>query len=392
MTRFWTIALLVIPASLLAQHTVTIQVTEMPSAHRTEAFYITGSFNRWTVAEPARAMQAGNGICRIVLKDIRDKFLLEYKFNRGTWRTLESTKEGRLVAPRSAVITGDTTITCVIEGWRDDFPESTASAQVHLLDSAFYIPQLDRYRRIWVYLPSGYESSSLRYPVLYMHDGQDLFDEATSEGRIGPLEWGVDEVIDGAQKKCIVVAIEHHQDKKTRLEEYFVNKNPDQPVANGEKYLDFIVANLKPYVDRNYRTLPGKRHTFMAGSSMGGLITLYAGLAYPDVFGALGVLSPSIWLDHGNINTTIRELRANRSIQTQRYYFYAGDNENRAKPEGGFVQMHVDVNAATQLLKEKSGAGIRTTITPRGRHGAWYWRIAFPAFYEWLTDDLQEIE
>ncbi len=387
MNHFFLIVLVAVPVSLFAQHTVTIEVTGRPVAHQEEAFFITGSYNRWSVAEPTMQMLADKSY-RIQIKNVRDSFLLEYKFNRGSWQTLESTKEGRLVAPRSAVITKDTTITCVIEGWRDDFPASTASAQVHVMDTAFFIPQLNRYRRVWIYLPADYKTSNKKYPVLYMHDGQDLFDEATSEGRIGPLEWGVDEVIDALPKKCIVVGIDHDPDKKIRIEEYFVNTNPDQAKADGEKYLDFIVSTLKPHIDKQYRTLSDKRHTFLAGSSMGGLITFYGGLLYPDVFGSLGVLSPSIWLDHENIYKQLNDVRKKKSIQKQRYYFYAGDNENRAKPTGGFVQMHVDVNAATAVLQKNFNPQIKKTITPGGRHGAWHWRIAFPAFYEWLTKDL----
>lgn len=387
MTRFILISLLSLPLSLMAQHTVTIKVTGRPAQHQDEAFFITGSYNRWSVSEPAMQMQSDKNFM-IQLKNIRDSFLLEYKFNRGSWQTLESTRQGRLVAPRSAIIRKDTTINCIIDGWRDDFPASTASAQVHILDTAFFIPQLNRTRKVWIYLPADYATSKKRYPVLYMHDGQDLFDEATSEGRIGPLEWGVDEVIDAATKKCIVVAVEHHADKKIRLEEYFVNANPDQAKADGAKYLDFTVSTLKPYIDKQYRTLTDKKHTFMAGSSMGGLLTLYAGVLYPDVFGSLGVMSPSIWLDNNNINTKLANLEQKKSIKQQRYYFYAGDNESRAKPTGGFVQMHVDVNAAIAQLKQSANPEITKTITSGGRHGAWHWRIAFPAFYEWLTKDL----
>lgn len=377
---------------VLAQYTVTVVIDEKPEPHRNEQVYITGAFNRWAPDDVGSLMLVNeSGKEEIILKDIKEG-LLEFKFTRGDWTTLESTSDGRLVAPRRAIVSADTVIHCTIENWRDDFPASTASNQVHLLSENFYIPQLNARRRIWIYLPKDYASSDRRYPVIYMHDGQHLFDEATSQGRIGPLEWGVDETLDASDKPCIVVAVAHDDDKDKRITEYFVRPNPDYPEVQGERYLDFIVNNLKPYIDQNYRTLADRESTFMAGSSMGGLLSFYAGILYPEVFGALGLFSPSIWQDHGNINkeiagvakTAAERSRHYYSIQSQGYYFYAGGNENRAKPTGGFVRMHEDVQQAVEEFRQFN-AEIETSINPEGRHGAWYWRLAFPAFYDWLS-------
>ncbi|HRQ49729.1 MAG TPA: alpha/beta hydrolase-fold protein [Agriterribacter sp.] len=380
------LAVWTLPAiSVSGQHTVTITVTGVPAHHRQEPFFITGIFNRWNPGDSSRIMQqVSPDSYAIVLKNI-PKGLFEYKFTRGNWTTLEATGAGRLVAPRKAIITSDTTIECTIPAWRDDFPASTASAQVHVLDSAFYIPQLKVYRKVWIYLPKAYAVSNERYPVLYMHDGQDLFDEATSAGRLGPLEWGVDEVMDSVQQPCIVVAIAHHEDKDGRLREYFVHPNADFPQVYGKAYLEFIVKNLKPFIDKKFRTQPGKFTTWMAGGSMGGLITLYAGLMYPDVFGSLGVMSPSIWQDGGHALAAIAGAGNKNAIRQQHYYFYAGDNENRIKPDGSRVQMHKDVEAAAALLKERADPLMKVVIYPAGRHGAWYWRLAFPALYEWIS-------
>jgi predicted alpha/beta superfamily hydrolase len=373
-----------------AQHMVSIDITVLPEQHRNETIYVTGIFNRWAPGDKNYTLTSkGEGKYTVLIQNV-PKGLFEYKFTRGDWNTLESTEDGRLVAPRNAIIQNDTTISCVIPAWRDDFPASTASPQVTLIDTAFYLPQLDVYRRIWVYLPKGYEQSKKKYPVLYMHDGQDVFDEATSNGRLGPLEWGVDEVMDAAKNPCIVVAIEHHHDKDGRQREYYIHPNADFPEVYGKQYLEFIVKTLKPFIDKKYRTLPGKQTTWMAGGSMGGLITLYAGLRYPDVFGGLGVMSPSIWQDEGNTLKEISQLKNKKAIQTQHYYFYAGDNENRIKPDGSRVQMHHDVKLAVEQLKLVAGPDIKTTIYPTGRHGAWYWRLAFPSVYEWLSSKVQQ--
>ena len=331
----------------------------------------------------------GTYTTRVLLEDVPSD-RLEFKFTRGSWQTSECTAEGRLVGPRLGQLNRDTTITCRIDGWRDDFPPSTASANVHLLDSAFYIPQLDRHRKVWIYLPEDYATSDKRYPVLYMHDGQHLFDEATSQGRIGPIEWGVDETIDAATEKCIVVAVNHQADYADRVPEFLFRPNDDYPAVEGPQYLAFIAETLKPYIDTHYRTLPDKAHTGLAGSSLGGLITLYGGLAYPDVFGAVGVFSPSIWMDANNVTHELTSLENTASIRQQRYYFYAGTSENRLKPDGTFVDMNADAQQAMALLKKVAGPETELAIREHGRHGALDWRKAFPAFFQWFMTGLPQ--
>lgn len=381
---FYLILLICFGTSVQAQFKVKVVITQKPEQHKNEQIYLTGAFNKWLPGDSLFKLKSENANSESFIINNVKAGLLEFKYTRGNWPSLESTKDGRLEAPRKAIITKDTTIYTAIEGWRDDFPSSTASKNVYLLSNDFYIPQLGVSRKIWVYLPKDYSTSNKKYPVLYMHDGQDLFDEATSQGRIGPLEWGVDETIDDADKKCIVIAISHDDDKVKRIQEYFYYDNDESKNVEGKKYIDFIVNTLKPYVDKHYRTKADKDNTYMAGSSMGGLITLYAGLNYPHVFGSLGILSPSIWQDYGNINKEITKKINNKALQKQRYFFYGGGNENRAKPDGSFVRMNDDVLKTVEQLKA-SKAEIKVLIDPEGRHGAWYWRSAFKDFYKWLT-------
>lgn len=376
----------------VAQHTLDIRVTEIPATRPSEAIYVSGNFNSWEPGEDSlrlRRMSDGTYTVSVLLRDVPSD-RVEFKFTRGDWQRSESTADGRLEGPRVAQLNRDTVIECQIEGWRDDFPPSTASPNVHLLDSAFYIPQLDRHRTIWVYLPADYETSGKRYPVLYMHDGQHLFDEATSQGRMGPIEWGVDEVIDTASHKCIVVAINHQADYADRVPEFYYRPNDEYPNVEGPAYLAFIVETLKPYIDARYRTLPGKASTGIAGSSLGGLITLYASLVYPDVFGNVGVFSPSIWLDHGNIEQSIRALKDPQCVEDQRYYFYVGSNEVRRKPDLTFIRMDDDVREAIRLLRQQANPEIVLAQNENGRHGALYWREAFPAFYNWFVDHARQ--
>jgi metallo-beta-lactamase class B len=145
---------------------------------------------------------------------------------------------------------------------------STATASVSILDTAFAMPQLERTRRIWLYLPPGYAASTRRYPVLYMHDGQNLFDAATSFAG----EWGVDETLDSlhalGDPGVIVVGIDNGRMK--RMDEYTPWHNTRYGGGEGDAYVDFLTQTLKPYVDAHYRTLAERVHTGVAGSSMGG--------------------------------------------------------------------------------------------------------------------------
>jgi predicted alpha/beta superfamily hydrolase len=377
-----------------ASHTLTLVVNQLPSTHQNDPIFLTGNFNNWNPGEAAMQLiknTQGHYSIKVALKDVPSD-RLEFKLTRGNWLTSESSKEGRLLVPRVAELGSDTTIYVNIEGWRDDFPLHTASENVHLLDAEFYMPQLNRSRKIWIYLPADYhQDPNKNYPVLYMQDGQHLFDEATSQGRIGPIEWGVDETLDESASPCIVVAINHQDDYRDREPEFYFHPNSNFENVEGQDYLKFIVETLKPYVDEHYRTITDAEHTGIAGSSLGGLISFYAGIHYPQVFGKLGIFSPSIWLDEGNIERDIlrfaNEKASLEALKSQEWFFYAGHQENRRKEDGTFVKMHDDVFRVVSLLKEigLDTHKIHLHTDPAGRHGAIYWRTAFPVFHEWLS-------
>ncbi|RZM21471.1 MAG: alpha/beta hydrolase [Pedobacter sp.] len=176
-------------------------------------------------------------------------------------------------------------------------------SNVSILHDSFHFPTLDRYRRIWVYLPDGYHDSDQRYPVIYMHDGQNLFDEMSAFGS----EWGVDETLDGVQGKVIIIGIENGAEH--RMSEYMIYDHPEHGPGEGGIYLKDLSEVLKPWVDAHLRTIPNPEQTGIAGSSMGGLITLYAGLYLPHVFSVVGVFSPasqfSGWFLHMNCSTCL---------------------------------------------------------------------------------------
>lgn len=149
--------------------------------------------------------------------------------------------------------------------------------------------QLGAVRKIWVYLPVDYEKSRRKFPVIYMHDAQNLFDSKTSFSG----EWGVDETMNTLAIKAIVVGIEHGNDK--RMEELTPFPNENYGGGNADAYLNFLVTVVKPYVDGEYRTKSSAEHTTILGSSLGGLLSLYALAKHPETFGKAGVFSPSFW-------------------------------------------------------------------------------------------------
>ena len=160
-------------------------------------------------------------------------------------------------------------------------------------------PELGNQRNVLVYLPPSYRQSERRYPVLYMQDGQNLFDPDTSFAG----EWGVGRAMNSAARRGvegIVIGVPNLGPE--RLDEYSPYVDPEAGGGgNGEAYAAFLARTLKPIVDQRFRTEPGREHTGVVGSSMGGLISLVTLLRHPDVFGAAGVLSPSLWFGGGAI-------------------------------------------------------------------------------------------
>lgn len=150
-----------------------------------------------------------------------------------------------------------------------------------------------------VSLPPGYDATpDRRYPVLYLQDGQNLFDGATSF--IPGQEWRVDEtaqrlMTQGAIEPLIVVGIYNAGER--RLAEYTPTPDPKYGGGDADLYARFLVEELKPFVDSTYRSLPGPESTGVGGSSLGGLLAMHLGLRYPNVFGRLAVVSPSVWWD-----------------------------------------------------------------------------------------------
>jgi len=177
------------------------------------------------------------------------------------------------------------------------------------LHKSFHSRYLSDDRDIIVYLPPGYGlSPNRRFPVIYLHDGQNLFDADTAF--LGQ-EWRADETAEylihsGQIEPIIMVGI--YNTGPNRIDEYTPTRGAYGNVGGKARlYAAMIIDELKPFIDEEYRTLDEAEHTGMGGSSLGGLVTLYIGLRHPEIFGKLAVISPSVWWRYGTILRMIRD-------------------------------------------------------------------------------------
>lgn len=376
--------LLLICGSLntVAQLTLKIEITKMPSAHLGDGIFVAGSFNKWNPADSSCVFKRRNNKLEATIKNLLPgKY--EFKCTRGEWQKAETSENGTDISNHSVQLVSDTTIQLAIENWKDDFsivPAHTASANVSIIDTAFFMPQLNRHRRIWLYLPEGYAHSKKHYPVMYLQDGQNLFDVLTS----GYEEWGVDECMDSiiAQNKngCIIVGIDHGGE--TRMSEYnpyeFVWKNDNGlkiVAAEGDAYTEFLAHTLKPFIDTHYRTVPSKENTTIAGASMGGVIAYYAALKYPEVFGKAGIFSPAFWTAPKLAGFT-DSLTNNIS---SKFFFYIGGKEG----ESNVLLM----DEMAERLAAHSEAMIYTITDAEGKHSETAWHKWFAEFYNFMMAD-----
>jgi predicted alpha/beta superfamily hydrolase len=371
------ISFLLIGTSIIAQNNTRLEIKSLPLYHSAEKFYAAGSFNGWNPQdEQYKFKKDDKGNYLLELKLEPGKY--EYKITRGGWAKVECKKDGAGIENRVMTISANATIGIDIEEWADRFVtsarKSTASKNVKIIDTAFWMPQLNRKRRVLIYFPENYAASKTRYQVLYIHDGQNVFDDATSFAG----EWGVDEFLDSTKaKQSIVVAIDNGGNK--RLNEYCpydFTLNPQKPKENkgeGSQYVDFLAKTLKPFIDKKYRTLKDKKNTFITGSSMGGLISFYAVLKYPKVFGGAGVFSPSVWICKEDL---LQLIQSSGEKVKSKIYFYCG------KMEGpGMVP---DMLTAFEELAAVSKSKMTVVIRDDGKHNEPTWRKEFPAFYFWM--------
>lgn len=232
-------------------------------------------------------------------------------------------------------------------------------------------------RRAYIYLPDSYHKDpQKRYPVLYMFDGHNVFFDA--DATYGK-SWGMREYMRKSKKQLVIVAVECNHEGTGRLQEYspysFDAPEFGSIRGRGAQYMNWLTKVLKPYIDTTYRTLPDREHTYIAGSSMGGLMSLYAICAYNHIFQRAACLSPSLWIDANKAMQMVS--KANLRKDTRIYIDYGSEEMDNHFASAGSLM------AVSNLLLSKQ-AYLTLRIVPGGTHSEASWEKQIPVFMECL--------
>ena len=373
MKNFLLLFLLSIPGLLHSQ--VTFVVDSLPAyTPPNDLVYIAGDFNGWNPGDAAYVLSKNTEQkWFITMPAAAEGAVIQFKFTRGSWETVEKGPQGQELGNRLFTFGNGDTVGVIIYNWaQGGGGGSSAADNVYIMDDDFEMPQLGRTRRIWLYLPPDYWTSGMDYPVLYMHDGQNLFDDSTSFAG----EWQVDETLNALYEQGsrvpIVVGIENGGDY--RIDEYTPWAHQLYGGGDGDLYMEFIVQTLKPYVDQNYRTLPGRDYSGIMGSSLGGQISHYGALKYQDVFSKSGIFSPSYWYSD-SIWSFTREMGRQDAM---RIYLMCGGSEGQET-----IKDMMDMQD-TLLQVGFSEDELSLTVIPGGQHNESLWRQDFGNAYKWL--------
>ena len=236
------------------------------------------------------------------------------------------------------------------------------------------IPSLggDKKRKVYVYLPVEYNSDSeVRYPVMYMFDGHNLFfDDKASFGK----SWGLKDYLDNTKTPLIIASVECNREGNGRLSEYspidFIFKNGEKIKGRGGEYLNWLVKEFKPYIDKTFNTLSDREHTAIGGSSMGGLMTLYALAKYNAYFSRGAALSPSLWV-YGKIPDFVERSRFGKNT-----ILYTDYGSKEFKNHS--AQRKIFSKTCARLTEK--GVLITSRVVPDGVHSEASWEKSIPFF------------
>ncbi|GGZ80139.1 alpha/beta hydrolase [Algibacter mikhailovii] len=361
--------------AVLGEEVVTFVIDALPENHSyDDHLYLSGNFEGWSGGrEQFKLKQVGK---QYYISIPKYKELFTFKFTKGNWETVECALNGNPIDNRFYAFNKlKDTVKVNIAQWQDSSTHkkvSTASKNVQVFDANFEFPQLNRQGKISVYLPSKYDEVNTRYPVLYMLDGQNVFDESTSYSG----EWKVDETLNRIHEETdfnvIVVAIDHGGDK--RFSEYSAWDNDAFGKGRAASFLQFLVETLKPKIDAAFRTQIDVQNTAIMGASLGGLFAHYAAFKAPDVFGKAGVFSPSFW----SVGACYDFTKKHSDIPNTRLYYLIGGNEGQEHVENmtKMVQLIKSTGFPEQNIIEK--------IAPNGTHSESFWSAEFEDAIKWL--------
>lgn len=346
--------------------------------------FLSGNFNDWNPADERFRLNSDANDPHHFFFTFEDISALpdtvEYKFTRGGWENGELDRFGNEIQNHT-ISKYSGCVDDAVPHWKQDgitFQEKYRPI-VNVINEHFEIPQLIKTRRIAALLPHDYYESDARYPVLYLQDGQNLFDDHAPFG-----SWELDKrlafMAEHGLGKFIVIAIDHAEEE--RIAEF----TPSLPTSrlgsgDGKKYARFLAETLKPYIDGHFRTRPEREFTGIGGSSMGGLISIYAAKQHPQTYSRLLLFSPSFWVTPRLPARFVEEA----TEFSGKIYTYGGGDETEMLV-GRLTEFHEKLILASGQRALES----RLSINPVGKHTEAEWSREFPMAANWLFGSAQE--
>lgn len=339
--------------------------------------YIAGNFNNWREEDPAFELhKVGEGEYVYEFpKYMKLSYPIQYKYTKGDWRHVELDAYKNPMRNRT-IEEPIEELNDVVPRWLDNgkpiYQEKFLPKKI-LVAEDFDLPQLNRKRRIWALLPHDYDATNRHYPVIYLQDGQNLFDENAPFG-----SWSIDKKLavlaEEDKHHVIVIAIDHAG--KERITEFAPFRTERLRRNDGRKYIEFMADTLKPFIDKKFRTLADRENTGIGGSSMGGLVSIYAGLIRPEIFGRLLIFSPSLWMIP---KIYFRAIDFSRPYDS-RVYIYAGERESETMVDNIYRLKEV-----VQRKKQNEAViKMRINVDEHGQHSEYFWGMQFPRAIDWL--------
>ncbi len=336
--------------------------------------FVSGNFCEWypdIVDYQMKRVELGKFTFDFPTNKLPEK--LEYKYTRGGWNHVELDAYGNAtnnrISKRKSGVLND-----FVPHWRTDgrFYNDKIMPKIEVLKD-FEIPQLKKKRTVSVLLPHNYKTSGKSYPVLYLQDAQNLFGEGSEYGN-----WEIDKrlAVLASQNKGNYIIVAIHHGEKDRFKEYSPYQSAKAKRVSGGKYANFIIRTLKPFVDKAYRTQPERQFTGIGGSSMGGLISVYAGLMYPEIIGRVMVFSPSLWVSD-KIYFDAHEFF---NPIDSKIYLYGGAKEGKYMIPSLEKMREVIDNQGFNSDKIQ----IKISTNAKGTHSEKDWGVEFPKALEWL--------
>ncbi|AWB67906.1 hypothetical protein C2869_16395 [Saccharobesus litoralis] len=389
MLKTYRVTYLFVALTMLSLHARAQTVILKPTGSASGSYSVDliGSFNQWEMT-PNSKMQWNDSTKTYhysIPKSPKPTLFNVYK--QGDWQNPLATEYGKpYTCGYFADTENDSSLTLDFHGWTKDkaitAPDTLVGKLITLND--FPMKSLERSGDIYIYLPNSYLHQPNRaYPVVYMLDGQNLFTEALSYS----YEWQVDETLTATKLDIIVVGIANGAE---RWKEYnpwdSVNYMGKSIQGTGNKTIQFIQQELKPYIDKNYRTRTEAENTALIGSSLGGLMALYAGIEHSDTFGKVAAFSPSFSFTTFDAQTSLDPAKSNlisAAKQTKpnkdknKIYFDVGEVEY-----GSFDLL--DTLYDSFVTAGYSPAQLKMVKDTKGRHCELDWAQRLPVALNWL--------